>query len=270
MQTSSFFLPGLRHALDGDISRHLDLARLAEQFLLRLVAPGIRALDRKVLGRHVAADPSELARSMLLAGLHAGKSVRARWTAGAGPRAFSDHFRPERLDGRHVRGDDGDFDLESGDDDHSPEDVGEVGVDVELVEDDQAEHGDQDCDSSEPDDSYHSDFASGCHVKFPDRMDGKYEDEDVGGNVLELGQSVEVFVHHTPMPTYQECWDEEHDQVADALCLGVGGWVEEGIQGDALEAGDQPVGNCEHDIEAHGHIHPAAERGFPRETKVEE
>lgn len=270
MQTSGLFLLGLRHALDGDISRHLDLARLAEQLLLRLVAPGIRALGRKVLGRDVAADPSELTRSMLLAGLHARESVRARRTAGAGRRAFSDHSRPERLDGRHIRGDDGDFDLEGGDDDHSPEDVGEVGVDVELVEDDQAEHGDQDRDPSESDDGYHSDFASGGHVKLPDRMDGKDEDEDVGGDVLELGQSVERFVHQTQMATYQERWDEERDEVAEALCLGVGGWVEEGIQGDALEAGDQPVGDCEHDIEGHGQIHPAAERGFPRETKVEE
>jgi len=69
---------------------------------------------------------------------------------------------------------------------------------------------------------------------------------------------------------YQECWNEERDKLTDALCPGVSGWVEEGIQWDALEAGNQPVREGEHHVESHGHIHPAAECGFWREAKVEQ
>lgn len=58
--------------------------------------------------------------------------------------------------------------------------------------------------------------------------------------------------------------------MTDALCPGVSSGVKEGIQWDALEAGNQPIGEGEHHIESHGHIHPAAECGFRREAKVEQ
>lgn len=246
------------------------MARFAKQFFLRLIEPYTRTLGRDILRGHVASTSSERARTpraTLLARLHARESIRAGRTACAGCRALLNDFRPERFHGRHVCGDDGDLNLEGGYDDHSSEDVGEVGVDVELVENDQAEHGNQNCNASKCDDRYYLDFASECHVQFPDGVDGKYEDEDVGSDVLVLGQSVEI---RCQTAAYQECRNEEGNELTDTLCLWMSGWVEECIQRDALEAGEQPICESEYQIKSHGEIHPAPECDFSREAKVEE